>query len=218
MRDLTGRYELPKHFRDEWEVRWKDLEKTYRDKYDQYIGKFTFDTRHYTGEYLVDLIEEEDGHNAMILDIGCGVNPFKKYFRNLIGVDPGDWGNADLQLDCNGAFNLFQSNSFDWILGIGFIHHCNTTEIHLAIEQMKSLVKPGGKIAMLVNHDKRPSLYPFDEETVETLTDLHELNYFHYPVEDYTDISKVSWQIDDEIQDGKIRKRLFWIWQTDSTQ
>ena len=41
------------------------------------------DTYHWTGWRLIDEIAE----NETVLDVGCGVNPFKRHIKNLHGID-----------------------------------------------------------------------------------------------------------------------------------
>lgn len=221
MRSICGKYEVPKFFRDEWEVRWKTISANYRLKYDDYVGKFTFKTRKYTGQYLVDLIKSESGEDARVLDVGCGINPFKEHFKNIIGVDPGDWGNADMQMDLNQAYNLFYPHSFDWILSIGYLHHMNEHEMHIAIEQIKELCAYNGKMACLINpvNNGGHKLYPMDRETIDILTAQHGLQYFMEPVLDYTDVSKIPENVvlQEKPQNNKIRTRLFWIWQKENS-
>lgn len=226
MKDLTNTYELHEWWNKPLDERNKDWKKKYNAKhvgYEDYVQRFTYETRKYTGEWLLKEIEK-DGEDVIVLDIGCGKNPFKNRIKNVIGVEPGNWGNPDLNLNCTEAFSLFRENSIDWILSIGVLHHSNTEEIHEMVEQMKAMVKPNGKIACLCKPvdgypklDKDgPQIYPWTYETCDALTDAHNLKYYQKPIIDYTDV-RLNFldteMIYDPIIDNRCRERIFWIWQ-----
>jgi ubiquinone/menaquinone biosynthesis C-methylase UbiE len=226
MKDITGKYELPDWWNKSLDNRYDDwLEKYTRVDvgYDEYVGQFTFNTRKYTGEWLLNEIKK-DGEDVKVLDVGCGKNPFKGKVKNVIGVEPGTWGNADMQLNLDGAWNLFKPNTFDWVLAIGILHHHDTDDIHLMIKQLMDLVKPGGKVACLckpfANDKEAPYLYPWSFETTKTFTALHNLKYYLEPVEDYTILDKIPNDIKlyEVVTNNKTRERIFWIWEKDTTQ
>jgi len=236
MKDLTGKYELP----DWWDLPYEDRKAHWSMRYErptfgynEYVSKFTYETRKYTGDWLLKNILTESGENALVLDVGCGINPFKGKIKNLIGVEPGTWGNADIQTDLNGAHKLFQKEQFDWVLAIGILHHHDELTIHKMVEQLKDLIKPNGYIACLCKpHNDIPELqdhpdfgapaylYPWFNETTDILTQEHNLKYFQEPVVDYTDINLIpdDLELKEKVTNNKTRERIFWIWQKDTTQ
>lgn len=223
MIDITGQFELSDWWNKSIEERDSDWKATYTRKelgYDEYIGKFTYDTRKFTGEFLLKEIKK-DGSGAFVLDVGCGNNPFKNRLKNVIGVEPGTWGSPDINTDLQGAYDIFKENTFDWILAIGVLHHHNTETIHTMIEQMKHLVKSNGKIACLCKpfngYKAGAELYPWSFETTHAFSKAHNLEYYLDPVIDYTYASKVEenerFYLRDPVKNGKTRERIFWIWQ-----
>jgi len=233
--DITGKVELPNWWNKPIEERTKDWQDRYKKDevgYDDYIGQFTYDTRKYTGKWLLRNIRHNSGKDALVLDVGCGVNPFKNKIKNLIGIEPGTWGNPDINIDLEGACNIFQKESFDWVLAIGILHHHDEVTIHKMIQQLKYLTKPGGYIACLCKpYDDDPeklyhpefgkpaNLYPWFVETTHIFTKEHKLKYYQEPIIDYTDLSLVpnDIEIKDKVVNGRIRERLFWIWEKDTT-
>lgn len=226
MKDLTGTYDLPNWWNKDKVDRYADWREKYttgKIGYDEYVGQFTFETRKYTGQWLLDEIKK-DGEDVMVLDVGCGKNPFKGKVKNVIGVEPGVWGNADMQLDLEGAHDLFKRDKFDWVLAIGILHHHNTEDIHIMINQLMDLVKVGGKVACLCKpYDKdseAPYLYPWTFETTNILTKEYNLSYYLEPVEDYTIVDRIPNQVElyETVTDNKTRERIFWIWQKHMTR
>jgi len=224
--DITGNHTLSDWWEKPERERDSDWKATYTRKdvgYDEYISQFTYETRKYTGEYLLNEIKK-DGPDVFVLDIGCGKNPFKDRLKNVIGVEPGTWGNPDLNIDLQGAYDIFKHSTFDWVLCIGVLHHHNTETIHKMIEQMKALVKPGGKIACLCKpHDGYKAgaeLYPWSFETCSAFGKEHGLEYYLPPVIDYTDTTILTERmyLRDPVENNKTRERIFWIWKTDKAE
>ena len=73
MIDITGQFELSDWWNKSIEERDSDWKATYTRKelgYDEYVGKFTYDTRKFTGEFLLKEIKK-DGSCVFVLDVGC---------------------------------------------------------------------------------------------------------------------------------------------------
>tara|TARA_B100002019_G_scaffold220933_1_gene193720 strand:- start:5467 stop:6108 length:642 start_codon:yes stop_codon:yes gene_type:complete len=84
--------------------------------------------------------------DANIVDAGCGVNPYKKYFPNLIGFDFVDYGNQDYV--CKILDAPIELESQDGVLCLGVLHEC-PDDYHLPnIEKMLSWLRPGGLLIM----------------------------------------------------------------------
>ena len=52
--DVTEQYKLPQWWRLPEDVRWRHTARNYRKSYDAWTAEFTFDTRKYSGQWLVD--------------------------------------------------------------------------------------------------------------------------------------------------------------------
>jgi SAM-dependent methyltransferase len=79
--------------------------------------------------------------SAEILDIGCGDNLFKPYFKNLTGIDPAT-DLADLKL----PFQYYKPDRlFDVVLCLGSIQG-NQSEVYEQISKIYSILKSNGRI------------------------------------------------------------------------
>jgi hypothetical protein len=80
--------------------------------------------------------------NETVVDIGCGVNPFKQYLPNLIGIDP-----AFDQADFKCTIEDFNTDSkFDVALCLGSINFGDVNTIEKQISKVTSLLKPKARI------------------------------------------------------------------------
>jgi cyclopropane-fatty-acyl-phospholipid synthase len=119
----------------------------------------------------------KDGHN--ILDLGCGFGGFVKYLQKnfsditVTGINPSTTQSRyilnEAEID-HSHFRLIDrhlgnitndalaSNSFDRIISIGVSEHFNNLD--LLFQQLKSLLKPGGKTFhhFIVSRDTIPQL------------------------------------------------------------
>ena len=115
--------------------------------------------------------------NGNVLDIGCGVMPYKKYLlkantiTNYIGIDLeySEYHNKvrpDIFWD--GVTIPLPDNSQDWIIATEFLEHYFDTE-HI-LQEMKRVLKPGGGIFFSV-----PFIYT-----------LHEIPHDHHRFTPFT--------------------------------
>lgn len=105
----------------------------------------------HSGHGLVDQIDRD----AHILDVGCGQNLFKKYFPNLVGIDPAD-PKADLQVTIQ---DYQPDRKFDVALCLGSIH--GTPEsIRQQIIKIRDLLVPQGHIHWRTMPDPPPRPVP----------------------------------------------------------
>lgn len=79
--------------------------------------------------------------DAAVLDVGCGGNLFKKYFSNLIGIDPVDPG-ADIKV---ALLDFKTDQKFDVVICFGSIYGL-LEDIKEQIIYIKSMLNPNGKI------------------------------------------------------------------------
>jgi len=86
----------------------------------------------------------------LILDIGCGTNPYKEHVNNLIGIDVGNYPEADINLSCQEvkALNIFQDNCADAVLALGSINFGTWQDVKNQINMCVDWCKPGGYIVL----------------------------------------------------------------------
>ena len=52
----------------------------------------------------------------LVIDLGCGANPFKGIIPNLVGMDLVKFPTSDLVMPIQNAHNIFQGAIADWVL------------------------------------------------------------------------------------------------------
>lgn len=145
------------------------------------------------------IIEQTHQHKGDILDIGCGTGTFLHTMQqsgwNVTGLEPdSDARNNALNLygiRAKQADELFSlpEHSFDAITMWHVLEHVHT--LHEYIEQIKKLLKPGGRIMIAVPnytskdakvyrqywaaYDVPRHLYHFSPKAMQTLMGLHKL-------------------------------------------
>lgn len=109
---------------------------------------------------LPDLLFKSVKKNDIILDIGCGVGRYLRVFRYLgcspIGVDQSletlvEVKNEMKDIHLLNASNLLlpiKSNTGDWIISAGVIHHTGNTR--KAFDELVRICKPRGRIYLMV--------------------------------------------------------------------
>lgn len=100
--------------------------------------------------YLNFLLEKNP---ETIYDIGCGANSFKKYFPNIIGVDPNThFGNApDIVNKFDDSFVEEHENTMDAAFAMNAIHFVQISEYNTQIHKFLRLLKPGGRAFITFN-------------------------------------------------------------------
>ena len=82
----------------------------------------------------------------LVIDLGCGANPFKGIIPNLIGMDLVKFPTSDLVRPIQHAHNIFQGAIADWVLILG-PWSCTDEETHKSIvAEADHLLKPNGTI------------------------------------------------------------------------
>ena len=108
--------------------------------------KEKFLTHSETNMNLVDELAAEEG---LVIDVGCGINPFKPYVKNLIGLDVAHYPEADLTMSIEEASKkVFTNGCASVIIALGSINFGEFSNIKNQIGIMIDLVKPGGKLIM----------------------------------------------------------------------
>ena len=201
--NVTGEINMPTWWRLPESVRWQHTARNYEKSYDAWTAEFTFDTRKYSGQWLVDYINAENP-DAQVLDVGCGSNPYKGKIKNIIGIEPGTWGNGDLRWSLREAVHKLKDGSFDFITAIGPLNHGDTQEIDEMITTMHGLLKPGGKLIALVKpanwghidvdpwRENRGLCYPWTKSCIKEFGEMHEFDVVMEPDLDGTDLSTLT--------------------------
>ena len=202
--DVTEQYKLPQWWRLPEDVRWRHTARNYRKSYDAWTAEFTFDTRKYSGQWLVDRVNA-DNPNAMCIDIGCGSNPYKGKIKNLIGMEPGDWGNKDVQWSIQPhMYKYFNDNVWDYAFAIGPLNHGDTNEIEEMLNTIHGCLRPGGRLIGLVKpanwahlkvdpwRESRGLCYPWFRESIYMFADRCDFDFELEPVLDGTDLGNLD--------------------------
>jgi hypothetical protein len=101
----------------------------------------------YSGLSLAKKIKSEE----WVLDVGCGINPFKNLVRNLIGIDP-----AFTQADYQTTIEDFQTDKrFDVAFCLGSINFGNEEKIKNQIQCVVNLLNPSARIYWRVNPGRK---------------------------------------------------------------
>lgn len=106
---------------------------------------------------------------AVVVDLGCGKKPYRKYFKSkYVGVDVDSHGQADI---VSVAWRTgLPSNYADAVLLIQSLEHVKETQ--LLIKEIKRILKPNGLLFVSVPHTM-PNHGPVDS------TGIHE-DYYRF--------------------------------------
>ena len=86
-----------------------------------------------------------------VLDIGCGINPFKKYIPNLQGLDPDISVNPDIIDFFDQEYITGHQASVDVLISVNAIHFAPLKEFGQRIDWCRQLLKPGGRAFVSTN-------------------------------------------------------------------
>lgn len=86
----------------------------------------------------------------LVLDIGCGTNPYKEHVPNVIGIDIGNYKEADINLSIEEVYdlNIFQDGCADIVLALGSINFGDYEDVKRQLEICINLCKPGGHLIL----------------------------------------------------------------------
>jgi len=101
----------------------------------------------YSGWALVEKIRPEE----IVLDVGCGSNPFKERIANLIGIDPA-FGQADYQTTIE---DFIFEEKFDVAFCLGSINFGTEENILHQIECVIKFLKPTARIYWRCNPGRK---------------------------------------------------------------
>ena len=95
------------------------------------------------------------GLESKIYDIGCGWNIYKKYLPNLIGIDikypESTYFYADQIGFVDDQFVEQNTEKFENVMTMNALHFIPLSQFCNRINQVRQLVKPGGKIFIMMN-------------------------------------------------------------------
>lgn len=145
-----------------------DFSERYTHRFFKEIWKPRTNDYDYTGWNLVDEINAVNP--IMVLDVGCGYNPFKGKIQNLIGIDPYNSA-ADYEVDI--LEYKVTPESHDVILALGSINFNSRDEIEERFAHCVNLLKKNGKFYIRANpgipHKTGPwvDIFPWSFEIVK---------------------------------------------------
>jgi len=100
--------------------------------------------RQKSGKLLANEIEKSKP--SLVLDLGCGGNPFKGLIPNLIGVDVVDHPDVDLVTEIDMLYRIFAPDSADWILNFGPLQYGDEEWEEAMVSLMHYMLHPFGTI------------------------------------------------------------------------
>ncbi len=145
----------------------KEIIRLNRKTYNQIAEEFSDTRNHLWSE--ISSFSDYIRNNQKILDLGCGngrlINLIDNHQTDYIGVDNSKElikiakkKHPDYSFRIANITNLpFDKNNFDLIFSIAVIHHIPTQELRKKVAQeIKRVLKPGGKIIVSVWNLNRP--------------------------------------------------------------
>ena len=125
----------------------------------------------YSGYAIADKISSED----VVIDVGCGTNPFKGHINNLIGIDPTDVGS-----DVVTTIEDFKPKVlYDVALCLGSINFGNETIITNQIEKVNDLLFPCARIFWRLN----PGKHDHTDYNHHYIDDCNNIDFFPWTFE-----------------------------------
>jgi len=161
--------------------------------------------------YYIEWLQEINPEK--IYDLGCGWNIFKKYYPNIIGVEPDnesyesffkEWSFfADIHDFVDDAYILGHQEYFESVFSICALHFIPLSDIRKRVLDFASMIKPGGRGWLSLNTARMPENDP-------EFKDKDTLFVEKYCKEQLSDLpNSVSLDIDltvsDEYIDGNIQ-------------
>jgi len=91
--------------------------------------------------YILPLLEKNP---ESIADIGCGINPFKRFIPNLVGYNP-TYEQADLIERFSETFIKKYQHKFDAAMSINSLHFISIDTFSQRIMDFSKIIKPNGR-------------------------------------------------------------------------
>jgi len=105
-----------------------------------------------------DFVKIEVNNTRNVLEIGCGTGRYAKFFKKdaYIGVDITPKFINYAKRKSNYDFRImdirklsFKNGSFDKVFSIGVLHHLNERDLLKTLQEVKRVLKPGGKLLVM---------------------------------------------------------------------
>jgi len=102
------------------------------------------------GQRIIDEIVKLNV-NPLVIDAGCGINPFKDMFDNIIGFDIAPYPEADFQASFHQAHRIFNRDFADVVMALGSCNFGTLEENIYHFDLFYSWLKRGGLCAVRVH-------------------------------------------------------------------
>ena len=93
---------------------------------------------------------------GLVIDAGCGINPFKDKIKNLIGFDIAPYEQADFQASFDQAHQIFGRDFADVVLALGSCNFGPVEENVYYLDKFYSWLKKGGLCIVRVHLNRAP--------------------------------------------------------------
>lgn len=116
---------------------------------------------------LVDWLNDKNAN--LIIDCGCGTNPYKGKVKNLIGIDAADYPEADISgMGVEEVYEagIFKDGCADVVMALGSINFGSWEDVYNMIYKLTRWCKSGGTIvlrARLADQTFLGSPKPYDQ-------------------------------------------------------
>jgi SAM-dependent methyltransferase len=87
----------------------------------------------------------------LVIDLGCGLNVFKKTWPNIIGIDADENSNCDIMDHFDRDFAQGHQQYCDALISVNAIHFAPIDQITQRLQWCANLVKPGGRAFVSFN-------------------------------------------------------------------
>jgi len=114
-----------------------------------------FNNHESSGIVLADFINGVKP-GGLVIDAGCGINPFKDKIKNLIGFDIAPYEQADFQASFDQAHQIFGRDFADVILALGSCNFGPVEENVYYLDKFYSWLKKGGLCIVRVHLNRAP--------------------------------------------------------------
>lgn len=170
---------------------------------------------HYYIKWLIDIAPKK------IVDIGCGLNVFKKIYPNIVGIDADPKSNCDIFDYLDADFVAGHLENFDAVISMNTIHFSSIDTVKERLLWIKKMLAPGGRAFVstnietwLMHTEKQKSLDLFGD--IPKLPDI--LQYIHQQVVDtgikflVIDYPVLNYAMDSTIRDD-YNGNLRWVFE-----